>query len=70
MGIIFSCFRSHSYVKLDPNFHKKDNQDNDLGIPEDAEYLAAIAINEKDDDLELSDQEINNYLEKLKESGI
>ena len=70
MGILFSCFKSHSYEKLNTNGQMDDDFDNNLGIPEDEEYMAAMAINEKDDDLQLSDQEINNYLEKLKESEL
>ena len=66
MGAFCSCFRKDQYEKLDIN--GGNNNENDLGIPEDEEFLAAIEMGEKDDDLQLSDQEIQNYLEKLKEN--
>ena len=66
MGALFSCFRKDQYQKLDIN--GSNNNENDLGIPEDEEFLAAIEMGEKEDDIQLSDQEIQNYLEKLKEN--
>ena len=40
--------------------------DQSLGIPEDEDVLAIIAAAGKDEELHLSDEELENYMEKLK----
>lgn len=68
MGALFSCFRTTGYKQLDDNVDNGlGGDDMDLGIPTDAEFMAAIQANEDDDAIQLSDQEIAIYLENLKE---
>ena len=68
MGALCSCFKNKQYEKLDLNGGENHGDGNDLGIDEDEEFLAAITMDANDDDADLSDQEIQKYLEKLKES--
>ena len=68
MGAFCSCFKNKQYEKLDLNEGGNHGDGNDLGIDEDEEFLAQIALDGNDDDVDLSDQEIQKYLEKLKES--
>ena len=72
MGMIFSCCRLKGYEKLDPGgdlelTYKAQPADiQDLGVPAENEIAAAIADSDNDKNLDISDDELNMYLEKLK----
>ncbi|EAY21728.1 hypothetical protein TVAG_237540 [Trichomonas vaginalis G3] len=66
MGALLSCFRHSQYKQLDENKANDPDDNMDLGIPTDAEFMAAIQAKDDEDAIQLSDQEIAMYLENLK----
>ena len=71
MGCCLSCFGREGYEKLDQNSNlsfidNKDIQINSLGIPEDEEILSILEQAGNDQELHLSDEELEIYLQKIK----
>ena len=72
MGIFFSCCSSEGYEKLDPggdlelSYKTQPADIQDLGVPTENEIADAIGDLNNDQNLDLSDDELDMFLEKLK----